>query len=64
MPTEGRLHIRFSEADRALLEALTKELGLDDASTTVRFLVRDKSRALGITGQPPPGKKKRRASGT
>lgn len=58
--TDGRLHIRFSEADRILLEELTRELGLDDISSTVRFLVREKSRALGITDPTTPGKKKRR----
>lgn len=64
MKPDGRLHIRFSASDRTLLEALTDALGLDDISTTVRFLIREKSRALGITETPAPGKKKRRAPGT
>lgn len=64
MKSDGHLHIRFSASDRALLEALTAELGLDDISSTVRFLIREKSRALGITDPSAPAKKKRRAPGT
>lgn len=64
MKPDGRLHIRFSESDRTLLEHLTTALGLDDISSTIRFLVREKSRALGITETPAPAKKKRRPAGT
>jgi len=60
MKPDGRLHIRFAESDRALLEGLTTALGFDDISTTIRFLVREKSRALGITDPSAPAKKKRR----
>lgn len=72
MPTDGRLHIRFSDEYRDLLDAisdtLTKQIGVEfDASATVRLLVVEKARKLGIPvpealgGSAP--KKKRRAPG-
>jgi len=62
MKTEGRLHIRFADADRELLEALSKSLGLD-LSSTVRLMLHEKCLERGIIDPPKPGKKKRRASG-
>jgi hypothetical protein len=57
-----RMNLKLSEADRALLLALAETLHLD-ASATIRFLVAEKCRALGITETPAPAKKKRRAPG-
>lgn len=50
-----------------MLDRLTTELGLDDISSAIRFLVREKCRALGITDPTAPpkgGPKKKRRAGT
>jgi len=62
MDKTERLQVRLTEAEVRMLSALAEDLGLD-RSATVRFLIREKSRVLGITETPAPGKKKRRAPG-
>lgn len=56
-----RMNLKLSEVDRASLTALAEFLRLD-ASATIRFLVGEKCRELGITAQTAPAKKKRRAA--
>jgi len=63
-PLPRRLQLKLSDADRAQLEALAATLRLDMGST-VRFLVAEKCRELGITATAAPAKpakKKRRAA--
>jgi hypothetical protein len=72
MSTSERLHIRFSEEHREVLEAvaaeLSRQLGVElDASATVRMLVIEKARKLGLPvppalGGPVPKKKRRGGS--
>lgn len=57
-----RMNLKLSEADRASLLALAETLRLD-ASATIRFLVAEKCRELGIAATPVPAKKKRRPAG-
>jgi hypothetical protein len=62
-PLPERFQIKLSVADRASLEALAATLSLDMGST-IRFLIAEKCRVLGITAPTPAKaapKKKRRA---
>lgn len=61
-PKTERLQVRLDEAEQEMLAALAEDLGLD-VSSTVRFLIREKSRALGIAPSRA-AKKKRRPPGT
>lgn len=59
MDKTRRLNIRFSDSEMSELEVVSEALGLG-TSATLRFLIREKFRAIG--GAPAkPAKKKRRA---
>lgn len=58
----ARFLVKMTEDDRARLAAVAAALSIDQ-SATIRFLIAEKYRALGIGATPPaPAKKKRRAS--
>jgi hypothetical protein len=58
---EQQINLRLKPSELEELDALARELSLD-RSNTLRFLVREKTRALAATAAPaPPSAKKRRA---
>jgi hypothetical protein len=62
MAKTERLQVRLTESELELLSVLAEDLGLD-LSSTVRFLIREKSQDRGIV-PAKPAKRKRRAPGS
>ena len=56
------LHVRISQEDRVAFLAVAEALGLADMSNAVRFVMREKHRALGLATPGKPATKPARTT--